>query len=310
MIRAFRLLLLTFLPTLRERFRDGPARPTWSFLFQWTVRYLRRDWEETAHWPLAEQRAAVALKPYPSPSLKKVTLRDEVIAGVPVRRFIPPSAGATRIVFFHGGSYIYCSTRHSHGELCAALAVATGLEVIGVEYRLAPEHQWPAQLDDATAVCNALEGSLVFAGDSAGGHLAVKTTQTCARKPVALVLLSPWVDFEMPGASFTTNDAFDFGTREVLLRQAKGLAGDRPLAELALDASGKLPPTFVSLGGAEAPRDDILRFVEALRTAKVEVTVDIAPDMPHDATLFAAFHPQGRAALEATVAFIRGAAVA
>jgi monoterpene epsilon-lactone hydrolase len=304
MARSLRLFLVTFLPTLLARFRRGPARPTWSFLFEWTIRFLRRDWDESAQWPLERQRAGMAAKPYPAPSLKKVTVRDEVIAGVPVRRFTPPSPGATRIVFFHGGSYIYGSTRHSHAELCAHLAAASSLEVLGVEYRLAPEHPWPAQLEDAKAVCSSLEGALVLAGDSAGGHLVVRTAQAVARKPVALVLLSPWVDFEMPGASFTSNDAFDFGTREGLLRHAKAVAGDRPLAELALDASGDLPPTFVSVGGAETPRDDILRYVEALRAAKVEVTLNVAEDLPHNATLFEAWHPQAKAAFDAMVAFV------
>lgn len=307
MLRSLRLLLVTFMPTLLSRRRKGPRRPSWSFLFEWTIAFLRRDWDETADWPLIRQREGTASRPYPAPHLKQVTVRDEVIGGVPVRRFVPKTPGRTQLVFFHGGSYIYGSTRHSHAELCAHLAVSTSLEVIGVEYRLAPEHPWPAQLEDAKAVCEALTAPLVLAGDSAGGHLAVKTAEVLTRKPLALALLSPWVDLEMPGASFQSNDDSDFGTREVLVRQAQAVAGSRPLAELALSRVnlGALPPTFVCVGTAEIPRDDILGFVERLRAAKVELTLHVAEDMPHNATLFEAYHPNAKAAFEATAQFIR-----
>lgn len=307
MFRSLRLLLVTFLPTLRSRLRHGPRRPSWSFLFEWTIRFLRRDWDETAQWPLEAQRQATASRPYPGPHLSKVTVREEQVGGVPVRRFTPPQPGPLQVVFFHGGSYIYGSTRHSHAELCAHLAAATSLEVIGVEYRLAPEHPWPAQLEDARAVCEALTGPLALAGDSAGGHLAVKTAEALADEPRGLVLLSPWVDLEMPGASFTTNDDSDFGTREVLVRHASAVAGGRPLAELAL-ARVKLeglPPTFVSVGSAETPRDDILAFVEQLRAAKVDVTLHVAQDMPHNATLFEAYHPSAKQAFAATAQVLR-----
>lgn len=308
MLRSLRLLLVTFWPTLSSRLRHGPRRPSWSFLFEWTVRFLRRDWDETASWSLLEQRQVVASRPYPAPHLSRVVVRDELLGGVPVRRFLPPRPGAVRVVFFHGGSYVYGSTQHSHAELCAHLAVASSLEVIGVEYRLAPEHPWPAQLEDARAVCQALPGPLVLAGDSAGGHLAVKTAEVLEVRPRGLVLLSPWVDLEMPGASFTTNDDSDFGTREVLLKQARAVANGVPLAQLALARVklGELPATFVSVGSAETPRDDILGFVEALRAAKVEVTLHVAEDLPHNPTLFEAYHPNAKAAFAATVQALRG----
>lgn len=308
MLRSLRLFLVTFLPTLRSRLRSGPRRPSWTFVFEWMVGSLRRDWDETAQWSLEAQREGMATKPYPAPHLSKVKVHDGQLGGVPVRRFTPPHPGALRVVFFHGGSYIYGSTKHSHAELCAHVAWASSLEVIGVEYRLAPEHPWPAQLEDARAVCAAMEGPFVLAGDSAGGHLAVKTAEARKTGPRGLALLSPWVDFEMPGASFTSNDDSDFGTREVLLRQAHAVAGGLPLSQLALArvALEGLPPTFVSVGSAEIPRDDILGFVEQLRAAKVEVTLDVAEDMPHNATLFAAYHPSAKAAFEALVQWLRG----
>lgn len=311
MLRTLWLFVSTFLPTLLARLRRGPARPSWTFMFEWTIRFLRRDWEATSEWPLARVRQGTAKRPYPKRHLKRVQVSDETFAGVHIRRFRArerpkPRTGTPRIVYLHGGSYIYGSTRHSHADLCAALAHATGLELIGVEYRLAPEHPWPAQLEDARAVCDALDGPLLLAGDSAGGHLAVQTAVALERPPRALALLSPWVDLEMPGASFQTNDRFDFGTRQALAVHARAVAGSLPLADLALARLPleRLPPTFVSLGGAEIPRDDILVFLERLRTAGVEVTHHAAEDMPHNPVFFAAYHPNGRAAFEALVSFM------
>jgi acetyl esterase/lipase len=303
-----RLLGVTLLPTLLSRRRRGPLLPSWSFMFEWMIRTLRRDWDETAAWPLAAQRAEVARRPYPRSFARRVAVRTGDLSGVPVVFFEPPGATprAARIVFFHGGSYVYGSCATSHAELCAHLAIATSLEVVGVEYRLAPEHPWPAQLEDAIAACRALDGSpIVLAGDSAGGHLAVKVAQ--ATRAVALVLLSPWVDLEMPGRSFVENDPYDFGTRAVLRRHAEAVAGPLPLASLALarGALDALPPTLVSVGGAEIPKDDIVAFADALRAAGVDCTLHVAPEMPHNPAVFEAYHPSGQEAFGVTASFIR-----
>jgi acetyl esterase/lipase len=201
---------------------------------------------------------------------------------------------------------VYGSTVTSHGDFCAHLALATSLEVVGVEYRLAPEHPWPAQLEDARNVCKALEGApFILAGDSAGGHLAASVASELPSH--ALVLLSPWVDLEMPGRSFVENDAYDFGTREVLRRHASAVAGALPVASLSLTSKplDGLPPCFVSVGSLEIPRDDIVAFAETLRAAGVDCTLQVADEMPHVPAIFEAYHPSGRAAFEAIANFIR-----
>ena len=304
MLRAFRLLLVTFWPTLSSRLRRGPLRPSWPFLFEWLVRHVRRDWDETASWPLPRQRANFARKFYPKPHVRQVQVRPGVIAGVRVRHFIPPVPGTTRIVYFHGGSYVYGSTDTSHAELCAHLALATSLEVVGVEYRLAPESPWPAQLEYAVGVCRELTGSpLVLAGDSAGGHLAVKTAQQM--KVEALALISPWVDLEMRGHEYL--ETYDIGTCEVLRRQALAVAGALPVASLSLskDPLGALPPTLVVAGGAEALLDDITGFAGNLRADGVDCTLHVAEDMPHCPPLFEAFHPSARHSFDAVADFVR-----
>lgn len=306
--------------TVRARFAHGPARPSWSFGFEVVVRFLRLDWEETSGWPLAEVRAATDARPYPQDMVRKTTVADDVLGGVSVRSFTPKSASADRVIlFFHGGSYIYGSGRTSHGDVIARLALGSGMKAISVEYRLAPEHPFPAQLDDALAAFDALVASgvpasaIVVAGDSAGGNLAVELQLALrdrgSEQARAAVLFSPWCDLEMPGASFVENDPFDFGDRATLVKHAQAFAGGAPLADprispIHADLAG-LHPMFVVAGEAEIPRDDIVAFAERLKAAGVEVTLHLAKDMPHNAPVFAAYHPSGRLALDEAAKFAR-----
>lgn len=319
MLRALWFFLVTFVHTSRARRARGPLRPSWTFTFEWVVRYLRYDWDQTSNWPDTKVRAATDARPYPQNMVRKVARRDETLGGVPVRWFEPKEVRAPGVVlFFHGGSYVYGSARTSHADLCARLALATRTRVVGADYRLAPEHVYPAQLDDALAVFDALVASgiapsdIVIAGDSAGGnlafYLAARVRDRGGPSARAVVLLSPWSDLSMPGRSFVTHDAFDFGTREVLVRQAKAFAGDVPLDDPRLspvhaEAAG-LPPSLVVLGEVETPRDDIERLVQKLEAAGNDVTVHRAADMPHNPALFAAYHPSGAGALEAMTRFI------
>lgn len=293
-------------------------RPTWSFSFEVVIRYLRLDWEATEQWDLARLRADVNGRPYPAPYVKKVEVRDETIGGVPVRSFRRPTdrrEGA--IVFFHGGSCVYGSAKTSHADLMARLALETGVEVFGVEYRLAPEHPYPAQRDDGLAVWRALgergiaRDRMIVAGDSAGGNVAVAVALALApdERPSAMALLSPWCDLEMKGASFVENAEYEFGTREGLVRHAAAFAGAIPVADPRIslvhaDLAG-LPPALVQWGTCEVNRDDIISFADALERAGVTVTRSPAEDMVHNPAFFAQYHPSGEAAFQAVAKFVR-----
>lgn len=322
MLRSLRLMILAWAATLAGRLRGRPRHPRWPFVFELMVRFLRRDWDETADWPFARLREESNARPYPLDFAKRVKLERGELGGVEVARFLPPGALAgRRLLFFHGGSYIYGSSCTTHRELIARLALEIGVEVVGVEYRLAPEHPYPAQLEDALAVYEAClaEGvapeHLALAGDSAGGNLVVALELALRDRgrplPRAAILISPWADLEMPGASFQENEPIDFGTREVLVRQARAFAGDLPLSDPRLSVVHAklegLAPTLVTVGEAELPRDDVLALAAALQRAGVEVTVHRAEDMPHNAPVFAAYHPAAKAALDAVVAFARQA---
>lgn len=318
MLRLIRLMILTFLATARARWTHGPLRPSWSFSFEATIRFLRRDWEETSAWSFPRQRAELDARPYPRKVLSHVDVRDGELGGVPARWFVPPSASGPTVLFFHGGSYIYGSARTTHADLLARIALESGATVVGVDYRLAPEHVYPAQLEDGERAFEALLAAtgnehVVVAGDSAGGNLALALAlarrDRGASLPRACALICPWSDLTMPGRSFVENAAFDFGTRTELVRHARAFAGplaldDPRLSPVHARLAG-LPPVLVIAGEVEIPRDDILALAAALEAARVDVTVHVAPDMPHNPPLFAAYHPSARASVAAISAFLR-----
>src|SRR5687768_10859426 len=137
MFRALRLMLGALCLTLLGRLLDRPRHPSWPFSFEVVVRYLRRDWEVAVDWDLARLGADLNTRPYPRDYAKKVQQLDEKMAGVPIRRFIPPEKkGEGVVLFLHGGSYFFGSATSTHCEVMARLAFESGLEVIGPDFRL------------------------------------------------------------------------------------------------------------------------------------------------------------------------------
>lgn len=319
MLRSIRLMLVTLFSVIRARLSRGPLRPGWSFMFEGTVAFLRRDWDETLGWPFARLRADMDARPFPRDFARRVEVRNEPLGGVPGVSYVPRTVRHRGVVlFFHGGSYIFGSARTTHAELLARLAVESGTRVVGPDYRLAPEHPYPAQRDDGLAAFDALvasgvpAGDVVLAGDSAGGNLALVVAMALRDRggpqPAALALMSPWIDLTMPGATYEANDAYDYGTREGLVRQAKAFAGDVPLDDARVSPTygrlDSLPPTLVEVGDAELLHDDAVAFAEKLKRAGVDATLHVAPGMPHNAAVFAAYHPSGRDAAAELARFV------
>ena len=317
-MRAIWLMGLAFVQTIGRRLSRGPLRPSWSFTFEMIVRYMRLDWEATGRWELPRLRDDMNRRPYPRKHFKRARRRDEELGGVPIRVYAPREVEPERgvVLYFHGGSFIYGSSKTTHADALARLAIESRREIVCAEYRLAPEHPFPAQLEDALRAFDALvakgTSSIIVAGDSSGGNLAVQLAIALrdrgGQTPKALVLLSPWADLEMRGASFEENVAFDIGRREELEKHAAAYAGavsldDPRISPIHADLAA-LPPTFVSWGGSEIPRDDIKAFVQALRAARVSVTTHEAVDLPHNPAFFADYHPNALASFEATVRFV------
>lgn len=240
--------------------------------------------------------------------------------GVPCE-WARPSGGGARgtVLYLHGGGFTIGSVP-AYRDLSARLAVATGCAVLTVEYRRAPEHRYPAALDDAVAAYRYLAGStdpssIVVAGDSAGGGLTLSTALVARDRglglPGGLVLISPLADLAHTGRSVETNAAIDplvtpAGSHAYAERYL-GPGGDPydPLASpLFADLAG-LPPTYVQVGTAECLLDDALRVARRLRDAGVATDLDVWPDMVHILPFFASRVPEAAAALDAVAAFVR-----
>ena len=223
------------------------------------------------------------------------------------------------LLYLHGGGYVIGSVR-THRILMAGLSQASGAQVLGLDYRLAPEYPFPAPVEDAVAAYRWLmaEGydpaRISIAGDSAGGGLTVATLVQLRYVglpvPGAAVCISPWVDMEGIGDSMETRSEADpMVKREGLLFMAKTyLDGSDPRAPLAAplyaDLRG-LPPTLIQVGDAEVLLDDSNRLAGTAREAGVEVRLDVWDDMIHVWHLFAPILSEGKQALEQAGDFIK-----
>jgi epsilon-lactone hydrolase len=261
---------------------------------------LRAQREAAAGQPaptLAETRANFDKRAdlYPLPADAVVTQVDA--GGVPAGWISFPGADAGRaLLYLHGGGYQVGSFL-SHAELAYRLGRASGSRVLLPEYRLAPEHPFPAAVDDALAVWRWLrtaEGlnasALTVAGDSAGGGLAV-AMMTALRDggedlPAAAVLVSPWTDLSCSGASVTErvgeDPIFVPGRLEQLAADYLAGADPRtPLASPLFARLDRLPPLLIQVGTAEMLLSDAEDLGKAAAAAGVDVTVQTGDGLPH-----------------------------
>ena len=188
-------------------------------------------------------------------------------------------------IWLHGGGYVFGSPE-THARVQTRFAEALDFPVVGLRYRLAPEHTWPAQLEDATAAVEALceRGCTVYlAGDSAGGHLAINTALACADTEYAvagLALFSPNTDRSGLNLTRAANDphdpivgdAFDTMLAELCFPPAQWPADHPQVSPVRADLSG-LPPTHIEVGGRELLRDDAVVFAAFAKTAGASVTL-------------------------------------
>nr|ADM67446.1 esterase MY09-2 [uncultured bacterium] len=240
-------------------------------------------------------------------------------AGVPAQWISAPDADPERVIYYlHGGGYVIGSVS-THRDIISRIARASGARALAIDYRLAPEHPFPAAVEDSTAAYRWLLSTgadparTVIAGDSAGGGLTVATLIALRDAgdplPAAAVCLSPWIDMEALGESMTTKaDADPTVERQGLLQMAKAYLGDAhprtPLAApLYADLTG-LPPLLIHVGTAETLLDDSTRLAERASAAAVDVTLEPWDDMIHVWQYFAAMLPEGQQAIERIAGFI------
>jgi monoterpene epsilon-lactone hydrolase len=223
------------------------------------------------------------------------------------------------VLYFHGGGFRLGSVS-SHRELIARISQASGCRVLAINYRLAPEHRFPAPVDDAMAAYRWMldQGlrpeNIVLAGDSAGGNLALAAMLGLRERgmplPAAAALMSPWTDLAATGASYVSRaDADPIHQRPMILALAKNYLGEggdprHPLASpLHADLAG-LPPLLIQVGDRETVRDDSAMFADKARAAGVDVELQVWDGMIHVFQMFAAELAEGRQAIASIAEFI------
>jgi acetyl esterase/lipase len=206
------------------------------------------------------------------------------------------------VLYFHGGVYVLGDAALS-ADLAAQVGRRTSAKAISVDYRLAPEHPYPAAVDDALAAYEALLQSgtdpadIIFAGESAGGGLAVVTLVNARDRglplPAAAYAMSPYVDLTLAGETIKSRrDADPLLSPEALSARVADYtsgqdAGLPLISPIFADLSG-LPPLIIQVGSHEVLLDDALRLARTAALADVEVTLDVVPGVPH---VFQAYHP-------------------
>ncbi len=259
-------------------------------------------------------RKLMTPEPYKVP--RDVRITSATLGGVAGEWVEASNNGAGTLLYLHGGGYFAMSPQ-THRPITAGFA-RQGFRVFAPDYRLAPEHRFPAAIEDAVAVYRVLlaeSHSIVVAGDSAGGGLSMALLLSLRDAGIALpsgcVLFSPWTDLAATGESIRTNDrrcALFFG--HTIADAAKHYLGDthpkHPLASpLYADLSG-LPPLLIHTGENEVLRDDSTRLAERARAAGTDATVKLWPVVPHDWQL-APMIPEARQSLQQAGDFFRQA---
>jgi acetyl esterase/lipase len=233
----------------------------------------------------------------------------------------PASRAVPTVLYCHGGGYYFCSPR-THRSLVFPLATRADARIFSLDYRLAPEHRYPAALDDALAayrqllVMGVASESIVIAGDSAGGGLALATLVALRDAgdplPGGGLLFSPWTDLAAAGATIRGNDSVDpMFCGAAIERAAKVYLGDTPATDpyaspVYAELHG-LPPLFIMAGSTEVLLDDSQRVADNARAAGVDCEFEVWKKMPHVWPLFAPFIPEASRALDHAAAFVRRA---
>lgn len=261
---------------------------------------------------LLEMRAAMQAAVDNLPRPHDIECESIDAGGVPAEWVRAPGSRDDRaLIHLHGGGYVMGSL-DTHRGLAAHISRATQAPVLLPDYRLAPEHPYPAAVEDGVASYRHVvqsgtdPGRIAISGDSAGGGLAVATLLTLRDAggglPAAGVCISPWMDLTQSGESCKTHADLDVMVTLDLLEKAsaayaKGTDPRAPMVSpLFADLAG-LPPLLVQVGTAEVLLDDSRRFAERAEEAGVEVCLEVADDMIHVWHTFADFVPESKEAI-------------
>src|SRR5438105_7906885 len=244
-------------------------------------------------------RELISAQPLPA----DLTVTAATLGGVPTAEITIDGIEPRHVVlYFHGGVYVLGDAFQA-ADLASQVGRRTRAKVISVDYRLAPEHPYPAAVDDALAAYEALlrggtaPSDIAFAGESAGGGLAIATLVNARDHglplPAAAYLMSPYADLTLAGATMETKrEADPLFTPQALQARVADYTSVQDAAlglisPIFADLSG-LPPLIIQAGTHEVLLDDAVRLARQAATADVEVTLDITPGVPH---VFQAYYP-------------------
>jgi acetyl esterase/lipase len=309
------MLLRAALATVRRRISGGPLRPGWNLTLEISTAYLREVDRVAFRLPtIQEQRLfidALLFAPRALGHMSVIPIEAAEVNGRVRGQWYVPSAPANQatILYLHGGGYAFYS--RTYENMIATIAHATGTRTFALDYPLAPERPYPAQLHSAFAAYRWLLASgydpeqLVVAGDSAGGNLALALLLALRQHglpmPALAVGLCPWVDIACSGESMTTNEGVDWVGKEMAVRWGEWFCdGNDPrdpmISPLYADVRG-LPPLYVQAGTGEILVDQIRDFVRRATGQGVAILYDEWDDMPHDFQAYGDAVPQALDAL-------------
>ncbi len=241
------------------------------------------------------------------------------VDGIPGEQICAPDASSEgAILYLHGGGYVLGSVL-SHHDVCERISRAAGYNLLAIDYRLAPEHPFPAALDDALSAYRWLlkqglsPDRIALAGDSAGGGLCLalllKLKQDGEPLPACAALMSPWVDMAMSGESLISNDAVDPMVHKEMVEvmASSYVASDdrrNPLASPLYGELSGLPPLMIHVGTRETLLDDSKRIAARARDAGVDVQTKIWEGQVHVFQIFASQVDEGEESIRELGAFI------
>lgn len=315
---------LTQNPMLRAAFTTrrtlrGPKRPTWTLEMEIAAEFMRLYGPVLKRLSPENQRRAANGLLQPTPLAQSMPRESVQASGVPAAWFRPEDRSHDAVIYYlHGGGYILGSLQ-THQNLISGFCTASGCEAFALEYRLAPEHPFPAAIEDSvTGYRHLLEEGIaperiVIAGDSAGAGLTLATLfqvrDLGLPLPAAAVLISPWADIEGNSKTMELHYPYDYLVMPHLKLCADWvLSGQNPKHPLISPVYGDyrgLPPMLIQVGGVEALLDDAVRVASHAREAGVEVRLDVHQDMVHVFQIFSSFLPEAQRAVREFAAFVR-----
>jgi monoterpene epsilon-lactone hydrolase len=294
-----------------RRAAKGPKLPGWNFAFEFSTRLLKNKLQAAFKMDIAAARQYLDAAVIESPSRSQIVETDfqnQTVRGT----WFTPRIGTPRttLLYFHGGGYSFYP-KTAYASFIAQITLASQCKTFALDYRLAPEYKYPAQLQDAFAAYRWLLDQrtnpehLVIAGDSAGGNLAIALLLSARSAglplPSLAVGLSPAIEFDRIRPSIVDNEEFDWLDIRMLARFASWfcnpeLLSDPLVSPIHADLRN-LPPIYIQAGRREVMFDSIVAFSEHAKAQKANVTLDLWDDMNHCFQCFADYAPQSHDAL-------------